>query len=148
MGDLERVLKETTKLSKCIGEVLSNSEYYEYDDLSGLKIDYDSKEELFLFRELNNILYKTENIKQKIDYLNRPIAYSGKLSKNVSGRYELDNKMEYTCGDIIEALVYDSNYETESWVKTTVEHDGNDYYLVGYKDVTMEGLLVRVRKND
>ena len=31
-------------------------------------------------------------------------------------------------------------------MKTSVEHNGTDYYLVGYKDVTLSGLTVRVRE--
>ena len=59
--------------------------------------------------------------------------------------YNNSDKIEFTSGNRIEALIYDDNYEIERWVKTSVEHDGNGYYLVGYKDVNMEGLLVRIR---
>ncbi len=33
------------------------------------------------------------------------------------------------------------------WTKTVVEHDGNDYYMVVYKGISLKGLTVRVRSN-
>lgn len=142
---LKDLLNEVTKLSEKSKEILISSKYNEFEDLSSLDINYDDKEELFLLEELNNILYKIEDINNKIDYLYKPIILEGKILKNESGRYQVEN-YEYNSGDIIEALVYDSNYEDERWIKTSVEHDGKDYYLVGYKGINMDGLLVRVRK--
>ena len=53
----------------------------------------------------------------------------------------------YCCGSPIEALVTDDRYDVPYWVRTSVEHDGTDYYLVGHRDVCMEGLTVRIRRS-
>ena len=51
----------------------------------------------------------------------------------------------YDCRSSIEALVTDEYHEVPYWTRTTVEHNGEDYYLVGYKGLSMKGLTVRVR---
>jgi len=57
-------------------------------------------------------------------------------------------KHEYTCGNTIEFLYYDSYDEREKWAVSSVEHDGTDYYITGnrYKEVKLDGLTVRVRR--
>lgn len=56
--------------------------------------------------------------------------------------------------DILSVTTYDehadlrglhASNETPYWVQTKVEHDGEDYYLMGYEDIPMEGMEVRVR---
>lgn len=144
MNDLENLLSSASNLSNRIGDLINKSTYLEYDDLSGLNIDYDDPEQLLLLDEFKSILDNLENAKENIDYLNRPIVYTGILHKNSRGRYEVGNK-EFTSGSGIEALFYDNFYGKERWVKTSVEHNGEDYYLVGYKKIKMEGLKVRIR---
>ena len=39
----------------------------------------------------------------------------------------------------------DEYHEVPYWTRTIVEHNGEDYYLVGYKDFPMDGLRIRVR---
>ncbi|WP_313563729.1 DUF5348 domain-containing protein [Ruminiclostridium cellobioparum] len=145
MNDLEKVLSSASSLSWKIGELVKESKFEEYDDLSGLNINYTDEEQLLLQDELRAILDHLEKAKRDIDYLNRPIAYTGYLHKNSRGRYETGDK-EYTSGSGIEVLIYDDFYEKNRWVKTRVEHNGDDYYLVGYGDISMQGLKVRIRK--
>ena len=145
MNDLEKVLSSASSLSWKIGELLKESKFEEYDDLSGLNIDSNNEEQLLLQDELRDILGQLKKAKIGIDYLNRPIAYTGYLQKNSRGRYETEEK-EYTSGNGIEVLIYDDYYEKNRWVKTRVEHNAKDYYLVGYGDISMQGLKVRIRK--
>ena len=147
MNDLEKVLSSASILSWKIGAILIESKFEEYDDLSGLNIDSNDEEQLLLQDELRSILGHLENAKRDIDYLNKPIAYTGYLQKNSRGRYETGDK-EYTSGNGIEVLIYDDFYEKNRWVKTRVEHNGKDYYLVGYGDISMQGLKVRIRKSE
>lgn len=144
MNDLQKVLDSASKLSNAIGELLKQSTYIDYDDLSGLQIDRNDPEQWLLWDELRGIMGRLDNAKRDIDYLNRPVVYTGVLQKNSSGRYETDKK-EYTSGNGIEVLIYDDFYEKNRWIATRVEHDGEDYYLVGYRDIQMQGLKVRVR---
>jgi intergrase/recombinase len=143
MNDLEKLLNSAISLNKKISEMLEESTYEDYDDLSGLKIDYE--EQLLLLDEFKGILEKLEDVKRDIDYLNRPIVYTGFLQKNSRDRYETEYK-EFTSGNCIEVLIYDDFYEKNRWVITSVEHNGKDYYLVGYSKIAIQGLKVRIRK--
>jgi len=49
---------------------------------------------------------------------------------------------------MIEALVDDDYHNVPYWTRTVVEHNDEDYYLVGYRDIPMKGLRVRVRSNE
>ncbi len=145
MKNLENVLNELRILNSKISLILKESTYEDYDDLSGLEINYNDGEQLFLLEELRGILKKLDVANDRIKYLTEPIKAIGYLYKNSSGRYELDDKHYYTCGNTIEALIYDEDYACKRWIKTSVEHDGKDYYLVRHKNISMEGLKVRVR---
>jgi hypothetical protein len=80
-----------SRISSEIGKILKQSTYTEYDDLSGLVIDYtDSEQLLFLHDEMRNILERLEDVKYRIDYLNKPIKEVGTLYKNEEGRYGLE----------------------------------------------------------
>ena len=145
LNDLEKVFGEVSNIGSTIGRIVKQSTYDKYSDLSGLQIDYDNAEQLFLLAELREIVEKLYDVNSKISYLNRPILYEGTLHKNNSGRYETENGDYYTSGNIIEVFIYDSFYEKERWVKTSVEHDGGDYYIVYSPHIPMQGLKVRVR---
>lgn len=145
MKNLENALNELRTLNSKISTILKESTYEEYDDLSGLEINYNDGEQLFLLEELRVIFDKLDVANDRIKYLTEPVKAIGYLYKNSNGRYELDDKHYYTCGYTIEAMIYDEDYECKRWVKTSVEHDGKDYYLVRHKKIPMEGLMVRVR---
>lgn len=132
-----------------LGELLQistiqKSNYKNCDDLSSLKIDYNDAEQLLLLNKLKVILDRLESVKIKIDYLNLPIIYTGFLQKNINGRYAIGTK-ELTSGTCIEALIYDDFCDQKYWVRTRIEHNGEDYYLVGYRDIQIQGLEVRIR---
>ena len=81
----------------------------------------------------------------KLEYTRRSIIGMSQLHKNSSGRYE-DDFYEYTCGSRIEFLLTE-NCNTPRWVVSHIEGDDNgDYYIVGYKKLSMDGLETRIRK--
>ena len=145
MNDLEKILQSAVSVSRDISDLLKMSTYLEFNDMSGLKIDYKDPEQLFLLDELRDIMESLDKAADHINYLNQPVKYTGYLHKNSRGRYETTFR-EYTCGSGIEVFLYDDFWERDRWVKTRVEHDGRDYYLVGYNNVGMENLKVRVRE--
>ena len=51
----------------------------------------------------------------------------------------------YRSGSLIKALLQGDPGEAACRVQTKVEYDREDYYLMGYEDIPMEGLSVRVR---
>jgi len=147
MSTLKDVQDKLTVLSREIGSVLRLSTYDDYDDLSGLEINYENPDELLLHQELRGVMDHLDKAKVTIDYLNKEIIYTSELRKNLNDRYEtVDGKYEFTSGNGIEALVDDGFYDVPYWVVTRIEHDGTDYYLVGYKNVSLQGLKIRKRK--
>ena len=89
-----------------------------------------------------------------LEYLNKSILFEDTLILRPDGRYGTrNNKTYYTSGSGIEFLINEEvlgedGYFTDkpAWRTSTVEHNGTDYYIVGYKDVDLNGLKVRVRK--
>ncbi len=69
----------------------------------------------------------------------------GYLLKNSCGRYCLfmnnGQTIELTCGSSIELLIPDD--KGVKVYKSSIEHDGNDYYAVGHHDVNLQGMLAR-----
>ena len=145
MKDLKQVLEETNGLYCKIDSILKSSTYDDCDDLSGLDIDYRDGQQLFLLEELQAIMRNLDEVRGRLIYLSLPVREVSRLHKNESGRYETDGGHYYTCGSPIEALVEDGYREVPYWVWTRLEHNEKDYYLVGYGNVDMGGLTVRVR---
>ena len=147
MADINGIMLQASRLQPEISRLLRNSTYNQYDDLSGLEINYGDREQLFLLDALRGIMEKLADVDYIIRYISQPAIETGRLHKNASGRYETESGHYYCCGSPIEALVQDDRYETPYWVRTSVEHDGKDYYLVGHRDVSLNGLTVRIRKD-
>lgn len=155
MADLKALSDEMAKLKKQLETVLYISGYRDYDDLSGLD-DYkqiktaDQRQQL---EEYRNILYKLDEVQSDLAYFEKPIREVSRIYTNESGRYETDKGHYYTSGSGIEFLrteeVY--NYDTEEWENaevwtcSRVESRNGEYYIVGYSDIDMNGLTVRVR---
>lgn len=127
---------------KKIISMTKQSDYSEIDENIGY--DEDDPEERLLENEIYKLLESLDAVKDRIDYLNLPILASGKLTKNKQGRYVLDAH-EFHCGDRIEFLYYDDINEKNEWSISTIEHDGNDYYAVGYKKFSLLGVTARLR---
>lgn len=69
---------------------------------------------------------------------------TGQLQLNSRDRYEV-NGVELTSGDALEVLVVDGTDNSPKWIETTVEHDGESYYLKGLLGYTLTGLFARVK---
>ena len=145
MADLQMALSEAVKLNRSITQFLKFSTYTDYDDLSGLDIDFADSEQLLLLDELRRITDQLADVQEYISYLTRPVTEVSRLRKGTAGKYRTAKGHFYDCRSSIEALVTDEYHEVPYWTRTIVEHNGEDYYLVGYKDFPMDGLCVRVR---
>ena len=145
MADLQTVLSEAVKLNRSITQFLKFSTDTDYDALSGLDIDFADGEQILLLDELRCITDRLADVQECISYLTRPVTEVSRLRKGTAGKYRTAKGRFYDCGNSIEALVTDEYHEVPYWTRTTVEHDGEDYYLVGYKNLPMNGLCVRVR---
>ena len=58
MADLQAALSEAVKLNRSITQFLKFSTYPDYDDLSGLDIDFSDGEQLLLWEEMRRITDK------------------------------------------------------------------------------------------
>ncbi|WP_171644843.1 DUF5348 domain-containing protein [Paenibacillus phytorum] len=97
--------------------------------------------------ELNYLLSMATPIEQvisEVEYWNKPIKRQGTLNKNSLGRYEIGDGDNLTSGSTIEVLKYDSFYEYDLWIKTTIEHN-EDYYAIAFPGMPLNGFEARVR---
>ena len=145
MKKIDEVFREVTKLGDGISRVLEMADYYRFDDLSGLDIDYDDPNERFLLDEICFIFDRLERINREINYLSKPIVGEYTLWRNEADRYECEVQ-EFYSGGTIECYVYDSFYERYKWIITRVEYNGDDYYLTADESTPLEGLKVRIRR--
>lgn len=143
--DINTVLEQMAELKIKIDDILSTSTYDEHADLRGLHVDRRDSGQLFLLKELRSIMRKLADTGGSIEYLSRPVKEIGSLHRDADGKYKTGQGYPYRCGSLIEILLQEDSGEVPCWVLTKVEHDGEDYYLVGYEDIPMEGLRVRVR---
>ena len=87
MADLNMALAEAVKLNRSISQFLKFSTYTEYDDLSGLDIDFADGEQLLLWEELRLITDKLADVQEYISYLTQPITEVSRLRKGTAGKY-------------------------------------------------------------
>lgn len=146
MATISQALERALELRGSIQALLRLSTYNDYCDLGGLDIDYSDSEQLFQLDELRGIVDKLADVEDVLRYLSRPVQRMERLHKNASGQYETSSGHVFHCGNRIEALVSDDYHEGSYWSRTRVEHDGTDYYLVGHRDVSLNGLTIRIRK--
>lgn len=154
MTDIKELTEKLRELEKQITTVLTISKYREYDDLSDIEYSR-TPDNLLLVEEYKNILYKLSDIQYDLDYLNKPIEFEDILTMRTDGRYGCKNHSTYyTSGTPIEFLYYDEVLNDEGffstlpmWRCSRVEHNGTDYYIVGYSNVELNNLKIRVRKH-
>lgn len=143
--EINTVLEKMVELKIQIDDILRSSTYDEHADLSGLHVDRKDSDQLFLLKELRSIMRKLADTGCSIEYIFRPVREVGSLHQNEGGEYVAGQGYPYRSGSLIEVLLQDDSHEVPCWTLTKVEHDGEDYYLVGYEEIPMEGLNVRVR---
>lgn len=145
MAGLNMALVQMKGLKFRIDDILSVTTYDEHADLRGLHVDHKDSDQMFQLREMRKIMRKLADIGSSIEYLFRPVREIGILHRDENGEYRTEKGYCYRSGSLIEALLQEDSREMPCWVQTKVEHDGEDYYLMGYEDIPMEGLEVRVR---
>ena len=88
MADLQMVLSAAVKLNQHITQFLKFSTYPEYNDLSGLDIDFHDGEQILIWDELRRIMDKLADVQEYISYLTRPITEVSRLRKGTAGKYQ------------------------------------------------------------
>lgn len=145
MEELSMALVQMKGLKCRIDDILYVTTYDEHADLRGLHADHKDNNQMFQLREMRRIMEKLADVGGSIEYLFRPVQETSTLHRDENGEYRTEKGYCYRSGSLIEALLQEDSQEAPCWVQTKVEHDGEDYYLMGYEDIPMEGLSVRVR---
>ncbi len=73
MADINKVFSEAQKLKWNIESLLKLSTFETYGGLSGLHIDYEDGERLFLMEKLREIMEQLSDVSPRLKYLSRPI---------------------------------------------------------------------------
>lgn len=142
IGEFEKRMDDALDEVK---HLLVQSGYYDNQTLENIDCDSDDPDDLRRWNELTNTSKLLLKAVDDLNYLHRPIAGTSRLHLGTSGRYEEDFN-EYTSGSGIEFLLAD-NCSKPCWVRSRVEvDDDGNYYIVGHKDLYMDGLETRARK--
>ena len=143
---LKELKAKLYRLDYTIAAMMNDSGFKRYGDMSGISYDADDPEEAFLSARLCDILGQLQTVHNNVLYLSKSTK-EGCLHKSNYGRYAADfvdgTSLTFTSGSSFEFLSPDGR----EWLLGDVEysHDLQDYYLVGYRDVNLDGLRVRVR---
>lgn len=145
MADINSIMSQAAELRAAITRLLISSTYHRCGDLSEVSLNPHDSEQLFLRDELEQAMEKLADAADIIRHIGSPVDEISHLHRNSLGKYETAQGHVYRCGSPIEALVSDDRHDVPYWTRTRVEHDGEDYYLVGYRDVSLNGLVIRTR---
>lgn len=149
MPKLHEVLAEALSLNEQIKKFLNFSTYTEYSGMDDLDMDSMDGEQLFLMDELKRFAYFLTHAQERIVYLTRPVKKESILRERPDGKYQTESGHVFEVGSGIEALVTSRFRAVPYWARTIVDRDvdykGEDYYLLDFEDLPMEGLRVRER---
>lgn len=154
MKTLKDLREEMHQLSLQIDKVLNYSDYKYADDLSEIKYNKKDPDDLLLIDEYRSILEKLSDVQCQLKYLSLPVDFTDKLTIRPDGKYESqDNEVCFPSGSMIEFLTTeeimgeDGHFkDVPTWRISRIEYDKDGYYIVSYKDVNLNGLTVRFRK--
>jgi len=138
---LEDLKLNLAKISTLIKQIDRGMDGY----TDNIQYNTSSPNERQLASEYETIVDKLFDINHTLEYFTRKVIHTGTLFQKEDGRYWITDMDDYyTSGEGIEYMVIE-DYK-KIWRTSRVEHNGNDYYIYGDKDVKMEGLTVRVRE--
>ena len=152
--ELLNLKNEMYDIKHKISHLLLETKFHDYGNLETVNYDITNPDEQQLMQEFNLITEKLSDIYYRMEYFQHPVDFEDTLTLNSDGRYETTNgRRYYTSGHEIEFFttkeVLNSHGTFENvgiWVISSVEHNGQGYYIVGYPDVSLQNLRVRVRK--
>src|SRR5690606_27473983 len=139
----EDTQKEFGKLKRHLHDLL----YRLGDDGENIASSRDL-EERFLIGQYRGLTEKLDDIHRKLEYLSKDVISEGPIFHNSAGRYEILNGDYFTSGSNIELLVKDEDEDERAyWIRTTIEHNGDDYYAVALgRETSINGMTARLRR--
>lgn len=136
LKDLKALLPQMKQIGKDIRKVEDNHDYNDKDP-----------DDMLLCTMFNKIEDRFSAIAYDMNRITLPIKEVGKLKHNSAKRYELPSGDYFTSGSGIEVLIKD-NDGSQEWVYSSVEHNGEDYYLTKLPKISMDGLTARTRESN
>lgn len=144
---MQILAEEMEKLDKQIETLLLVSGYRkckgDVKKIDTTDWELNSADEQQMLEEYSAVMYLLERIHKRLAYYSLPVKEEGILRRSESGIYE-SGRYSYECGSIIEFLRADNG--SVIWTTDKMEFNGQDYYILGYPDVVLQGLRVRIRK--
>lgn len=139
--------RKLNNLNNDITSILTGIDYRYAEVLYDDQVEYNpnNPNDRLLKDEFEDMLLHLQEISWKLEYLKKDIIGEYILHLNQNDRYEC-SVMEYHCGVTIEFYYYDDWDDCFKWVVSRVEHKNGSYYIVGYDNVVMDGLKVRIRR--
>lgn len=139
----KEMLNQLIRLKSKLGDVLNS---IDFDSSNIILENEDDLEELFLYENCRSLVNHLVEVYNDIEYLSKPVVKEGILRKQPNGRYSIDgDDFEFTSGSSIEVLINKGDYP-KHWIATRIEHNGRDYYIYPYKELSPEGIRARRRK--
>jgi len=143
----EITLQEANQAFQKVRDQIEDLMYKLGDESNNLRSKPEDLDYEFMREQYRSLANKLEDIHRKIEYLSKSVVAQGYIRHNESKRYELPDGTYFTSGSSCEILFNDTEYGEQYWVKTTIEHNGEDYYATALgRDVNINGMMVRVRK--
>lgn len=103
----------------------------------------------YLWDSVEHLMGSLAELHEGVRYLCTPLHGPYTLRRLPNGRYgyrSRDGQLRtFCCGSALEFLSCGS-YGEQRWKQARMEHDGSDYFLVGARDVRLDGLTVRERR--
>lgn len=134
LKDLKAMLPVMKRISKDIRKI---EDRYDWNN--------EDPDDMFLRNTLLKIEDHFSTIGYDVNRINSPIKEVGKLKHNSAKRYELPSGDYFTSGSGIEVLITLSD-DSQMWAYSSIEHNGEDYYLTKFPKTPMKGLTARTRE--
>ena len=147
----KNVISRLQGIDQDVQKLISDSGF-KPDDWSWASVcpDPSDPNEIFLLDTAGELLFNLQGMHGTLQYLSRPVRGDHRLRPMQGGRYGYYDKdgdpCIFTCGAAVEALVpFPHKPGVSMWVRSRIEHDSQDYYLVGYDELCLAGLRIRTR---
>ena len=142
---LETLLEEASDLNQRIKAILTESGFYKTYGLDTVDFDADNMDHLYAMEHLERCMERLKNVSTELDHVTGAVLYEGRLHKNAAGRYGIGD-YELSAGAHLEYISRDDRHDGKPyWKYSQIEHYGEDYCLTAEKELSLEGLYVRIK---
>lgn len=145
---LETLLEEASDLNQRIKAILTESGFYKTYGLDTVDFDEDNMNHLYAMEHLERCMERLKNVSTELDHVTGAILYEGRLHKNAAGRYGIGD-YDLSAGAHLEYISRDDRHGGKPyWKYSQIEHCGEDYCLTTEKELSLEGLYVRIKETE